>query len=149
MAIADAEKTLLGHYVEAEQKHAYFLLGATGAALGFVVQKLEGQRFEIAGCVLLIAAGSLLLSFLFGIWFLDQANKARHANIKLLQLQSEVHPQDGQQRSAYNAQVKKQDLKIDTANAKAGKNKRRQFRALFTGALLLVLWRVLTMLGIS
>lgn len=149
MAIEDAERVLLGQYVEAEQKHAYFLLGATGAALGFVVQKLEGQRFDAPGCVLLIAAASLLLSFLFGLWFLDHANKARHANVKWLQLQSEVKPHGGAQTSAYNALVKKLDEKIDTHNQKAGKNKNRQFRALFLGALLLVTWRVLTMLAHS
>ncbi|GEM_PF-4043947 len=149
MAFADAEKTLIAQYVEAEQKHAYFLLGATGAAVGFVVQKLDGQRFDLAGWVLLIAAGSLLLSFLLGIRFLDHANRARHANVKWLQLQSEVKPQTGEQKNKYNALVSKLDAKIDTENAKAGACKRWQFRALFLGALLLVAWRVLTMLAIS
>ncbi|MFL0336849.1 hypothetical protein [Stenotrophomonas maltophilia] len=148
MAIADAEKTLLGHYVEAQQKHGYFLLGATGAALGFVVQKLEGQRFDLPGWVLLIAAASLLLSFLFGLWFLDHANNARHANVKWIQLQTEVGPQIGNQ-NAYNAELRRLDAKIDTENEKAGKNKDRQFVALFLGALLLVTWRVLTMLAHS
>ncbi|MBH1605137.1 hypothetical protein [uncultured Stenotrophomonas sp.] len=149
MAFADAEKTLIAQYVEAEQKHAYFLLGATGAAVGFVVQKLDGQRFDLPGSVLLIAAGSLLLSLLLGIRFLDHANRARHANVKWLQLQKEFKPQDAKQKKAYDALVSKLDAKIDTENAKAGSCKMWQFRALFLGALLLVAWRVFTMLALS
>ncbi|EKT4441553.1 hypothetical protein [Stenotrophomonas maltophilia] len=149
MAFADAEKTLIAQYVEAEQKHAYFLLGATGAAVGFVVQKLDGQRFDLPGSVLLIAAGSLLLSLLLGIRFLDHANQARHANVKWLQVQEEFKPQDAEQKKAYDALVSEFDAKIDAENAKAGSCKKWQFRALFLGALLLVVWRVFTMLAIS
>jgi len=145
MAIEGAEKVLQGQHVEAEQKHAYFLLGATGTAVGFVVQKLENQRFDLAGVVLLAAAAALLLSFLFGIRFLEQVNRARRHNLRLVQARKEFRPQTAQELEIVQQALADEEKAMDRANSKAGSFKKWQFRGLILGPVLLIAWRVITM----
>ncbi len=146
MAISEAQKIVLAQYTEGEQKFSYFLLGATGASLAFVVQKLDDGRFDLPGMVLFGAAALLLMSLLCGMRSLEKMNSARHSNVQLLQIQEGNHP-----HKPVNAMDKAIGLQvmsdgIDEASTSAGRLRRIQFFTLVLGVGFVVLWRAITML---
>ncbi|AWH29599.1 hypothetical protein C1931_12135 [Stenotrophomonas sp. YAU14A_MKIMI4_1] len=67
---------------DAAIKFSYFLLTATGASIGFAVQKLDGQSFTFAGITLLAGTGAWLLSFLCGLLALEANNVTKGFNLQ-------------------------------------------------------------------
>jgi hypothetical protein len=127
---------------ESALKYIYFLLGLTGAGIGFVVQKLDGQRFDLAGTLLLIGAATWLLSLLLGICSLEQEVKMKGINTEIAHYLAEV---EAAKKGVHEGHLAGLHQAYGTHAGKAHKHLKWQFRTLIFGAALVISWRVVEM----
>ena len=130
---------------ETQSKLSYFILGATGAGIGFAVQKLDGATFDWAGTVLLAATCFWLISLTVGLQALRCEVRGRKQNVYLQQIIEDNFPDqpaDPEEKSKLRA---KQDEAIDSAYWWAGVWTSIQLYMLVIGGVLLLGWRVLEM----
>lgn len=145
MSVEQQLQALHKAHSDSQDKHTYFLLAAAGAAIGFAVQKTEGQ--PLTWWLLPVAAATLLwgVSFFLGCRYIDRVQAAMSANYHLLQLQAGVHreqPRDPTvQAAALTGTSKALQQNVDAA-ATYG---RWQFLTLVAGAVLFIAWRVIEM----
>lgn len=120
-------------HAEEHSKYVYFLLAATGAALGYALQKLDGSTYSPSVWLALLAIASWLLSFLFGCKHITAIKAAIFCNYELLTLKRNVHS-DMLFEAAYAA--------IQSNNARANLFFNWQFRLLAIGVVLFTAWRI-------
>lgn len=136
-------------HAEGHSKYVYFLLAATGAALGYALQKLDSSTLNMQVWFGLAAIACWLISFLCGCRHITTIQSTILSNYQLLQLQQGSHPM--QPRS----QEERQIAWSVTANAIESKNNRAQlffrlqFWLLAIGVMLFATWRVLVLVGAS
>lgn len=146
-----SDKTLHLNRVHADghSKYVYFLLAATGAALGYALQKLDGSDVDWTIWFGLGAIACWLLSFWLGCKHIANVQSAIWINFDLLQLSEGTHP---------NQPSSVEELVIaQTAAARALTNKNNaaqsffnwQFRLLAFGVFLFTTWRVLVLFGVA
>lgn len=120
-------------HAEEHSKYVYFLLAATGAALGYALQKLDDSTYSPSAWLGLLAISSWLLSFLFGCKHITAIKAAIFCNYELLQ----IRRKSGSERlveAAYAA--------IESVNVQANSFFNWQFRLLALGVVLFTTWRV-------
>lgn len=147
MTVSDTQKLLHQQHHEAVVKFNYFLLTATGAGIGFAVQKLDGQQFDGAGMTLLAGAGAWLLSFLFGLLSLDASNTSKGMDLQGQMLTDGNHP--------LSRQFKYESESLAGVMTNWGRTHSRRSRVmtflqgvfLGLGATCMVVWRVVEMMG--
>jgi hypothetical protein len=120
-------------HAEEHSKYVYFLLAATGAALGYALQKLGGAPYNPLVWFGLASIASWLLSFLFGCRHLTAIKAAIWCNYELLKLDRSVHSQKLFE-AAYAA--------IQSNNERANSFFNWQFRLLAFGVVMFTAWRV-------
>jgi hypothetical protein len=120
-------------YAEEHSKYVYFLLAATGAALGYALQKLDSATYNPLVWFGLVSIASWLLSFLFGCKHLIAIKVAIFCNYELLKLDRSVHSHKLFEVT-YAA--------IQSSNEKANSFFNWQFRLLAFGVVTFTAWRV-------
>lgn len=120
-------------HAEEHSKYVYFLLAATGAALGYSLQKLDGAPYNSLVWLGLASIASWLLSFLFGCRHLTAIKAAIWCNYELLKLDRSVHSQRFFD-AAHGA--------IHSNNKRANYFFKLQFRFLAFGVVMFTTWRV-------
>lgn len=149
LTVSETQKLLHQQHHEAAIKFSYFLLTATGAAIGFAVQKLDGQSFDFAGITLLAGTGAWLLSFLCGLLALE-ANNAT----KGFSLQRQMF-EDGNHTLSKRFKSETEGLSNAMREWVANYQKRARYLTftqsvfLGIGATCVVAWRIIEMSGRS
>jgi len=136
-------------HADGHSKYVYFLLAATGAALGYGLQKLDSSAVNSQVWFGLGAIGFWLVSLFCGCKHIIAIQSAILSNYQLVQLQQGNHPMQPQ------SQEKLQIAWLVTSNALESKNSkaqlffRLQFWLLAIGVLLFATWRVAVLFGVS
>src|SRR5690606_13658826 len=79
-------------HADGHSKYVYFLLAATGAALGYALTKLDASVPSGPVWLGLAAIVGWLASFLFGCLHISKIQATIFSNYQLLQLQHGSHP---------------------------------------------------------
>jgi hypothetical protein len=129
----------------AQEKYAYFLLAAVGAAIALAVN--QTQTAKLAWSQLPLAASLLCwaLSFVFGCIHLQYVSSTLYANNELLRVQSGLHPEVGMHQQLMGAASDGIRSAIETNSSRSAKYAHWQFRFLIAGALLYLGWHVTEM----
>ncbi len=135
-------------HAEGQHRYVYFLLAASGAALGYGLQKLDGTPLSWGNALGVVAVVCWLLSFLWGCKRITAMQNAVYANYAMLQLKHGVHPeQPPPQLISVAAEAVRSA--VEGHNAKANKYFHLQFRLLGIGTASFVLWRLLVMVSFN
>ena len=134
---------------DSQDKYTYFLLAASGAAIGFAVQKTDGQA--LSWWLLPVAVATLLwaVSFYFGCKNIDWVQRSMSANFNLLQLTQGTHPSQPPHPQLLEAAVSGVTGALQGNVERAGFYARWQFRSLISGAVCFICWRVVEMVRIT
>jgi hypothetical protein len=136
-------------HAEGHSKYVYFLLAATGAALGYALQKLDNSTLNWQVWFGLIAIAAWLVSFFCGCRHITTIQSAINSNYQLIQLQQGNHPMQPQSHEEMQIAWQVTTKALDSKNSKAQLFFRLQFWLLAIGVLLFATWRVLVLLGAS
>lgn len=136
-------------HADGHSKYVYFLLAATGAALGYALQKLDDATLDWTVWLGLGAIACWLLSFLLGCKHVTTIQSAIDTNFQLLQLTNGSHPAQpsSKEELAIAWAAGKQALTSQNDRAKSFFD--WQFRLLALGAFLFTGWRVLALFGVA
>jgi len=127
-------------------KYAYFLLAATGAAIGFGLQKLDGLAPSIASFICIAAVGLWVLSFYLGLKRIETVMMVVQINASLAAfLTPEREAQIADSQIAKTEQIASQQ--IEKFNNKNARLMKAQFYLLIAGAVFFMVWRVMQMFG--
>lgn len=130
---------------EAQNRYAYFLLAAAGAAIGFALNKTEDLGLEWSQVPLGIAVLAWALSFYFGCRQLSYVSSTLYSNIVLIQVQSGSFPGVGTDASLVLAASQGISQAIESNSARIKSLGFLQFKLLVSGALLFMAWHVVEM----
>lgn len=130
----------------AQEKYAYFLLAAAGAAIALAVNQTREAALAWTQAPLGAAVLCWALSFFFGCMHLQYGSATLNANLGLLQAQS------GKLPPLVGASPEYVKAAIEGISSAAEKNSNRgnryghwQFRCLVTGGVLYIVWHLLEM----
>jgi len=125
-------------------KYAYFLLAATGAAIGFGLQKLDGLSPGWDSAVCVAAVGLWVLSFYFGLRRIETVMVVVQINAELamfLTPEMEAQMTDAQvERTEKDA-----SRQLTIFNRKNARLMKAQFSLLIAGAVFFMAWRIMQM----
>lgn len=139
---------LLKIHSESHSKYVYFLLGATGAALAYALQKIDGAAFTWWSAPAVAAIAFWLASFYCGCKRITLVQTAVYANYSLLQLRRGEHPKqppDHLLHIALNGTITSMERTLNRAKLFFD----LQFYFLAAGVLLFIAWRLLDMLKVT
>lgn len=128
---------------DSQSRYVYFLLAATGAALGYGLQKLDGLSFSWWITPGLLALASWLASFFCGCKRITWVQSAVYANYALLQLKYGHHPEQPTHPQLTQAAMDGTRSAVEKNTNKARTYQTLQFWFLAVGVALFVSWRVL------
>jgi hypothetical protein len=147
-----AEDSALLHlsrtHAEGQSKYVYFLLAATGAALGYALQKLDSSPLNLQTWFGLGAIASWLVSFFCGCKHITTIQSAILSNYILVQLQEGSHPRQPQSQQEMEVAWSVTNKSLESKNKKAELLNRFQFWLLALGVLLFSIWRVVLLFGV-
>jgi hypothetical protein len=124
---------------ESADKYIYFLLAASGAAIGFALTQTQEATLSKSMILLALAVVFWGLSFYCGCKQLVQTRGFTFLNYELLRVRQGEHPEFPREASGLI-----QDY-LEKMSDRLGKWGNWQFRFLITGAVLYVAWHVLEM----
>ena len=134
---------------EGQTRYVYFLLAATGASLGYGLQRLDGVPFSWWVVPGLLALVFWLASFFCGCKRINWVHSTVYANYGLLQLKHGRHPDQPQHPEGVQAAMQGTRSAIESNVRWATLYFRLQFWFLLLGVISYVSWRVLEMLRLS
>ncbi|NIK08711.1 hypothetical protein FHY11_002221 [Xanthomonas arboricola] len=134
-------------HADGHSKYVYFLLAATGAALGYALQKIDSSTYNCQVWFGLFAIGFWLLSFFFGCMHVTAIQSAVLSNSHLLQLQQGNHPMQPRTQQEMEIARRITSDALESKNNKAQLLFRLQFWLLATGVLLFTTWSILVLVG--
>ncbi|MCA3442712.1 MAG: hypothetical protein INF52_04965 [Rhodobacter sp.] len=134
----EGQKTVRSEYRQLQERRAYFLLAAAGAAIGFVITQFDPARVISSFYFMLFALAALGASFAAGMAYVNAEEQILYANSLFLDLAGE------QQTSAELAFLRKT---ADKASFDPLAKKKRWFGTLqlwllFIGGLLVPIWKI-------
>ena len=129
-------------HADGHSKYVYFLLAATGAALGYGLQKLDGSVLSWHVWLGLAAISAWLLSFFCGCKHKTAIQSAISSNYQLLQLQNGNHPAQPQSEEEMRIAWAVTTNALESKNNKAQLLFNLQFWLLSAGILLFAIWRI-------
>jgi hypothetical protein len=136
-------------HAEGHSKYVYFLLAATGAALGYALQKLDSSTLNTQVWFGLAAIACWLISFFCGCRHITKIQSAILSNYQLIQLQQGSHPMQPRSPEETLIAWSVTTSAIESKNNKAQLFFRLQFLFLAIGVLLFATWRVLALFEAS
>ena len=133
---------------DGHSKYVYFLLAATGAALGYALSKLDSASADSTVWLGIAAIATWLLSFWLGCKHLEKIQSAIWLNGEILQLSEGSHPR--QPTSAEHIAIAQAAAAsaLERENGSAQTFFRWQFRTLVLGILLFTAWRLALLFGV-
>lgn len=130
-----------------QDKYAYFLLAAAGAAIGFAVQKTDGLSLSWS----LWAVGAAVLcwavSFFAGCKRITWIQTSLSANYTILQLLHGSHAEQPPHPELVEAAIRGVTTAFNKNVSWASFYSRLQFYALIAGAIFFIVWRLMVMAG--
>lgn len=135
-------------HVAGNTKYTYFVLAATGAAVGFAVQKTEG--LSLSWWLLPVGMATMFwaVSFGLGCRSVGMVQRSIAANITMIQVQDGTFHVRASRAAEAEAAEKLQKQIIDFGDKAADANT-GQFVCFALGALCFLAWRVAEMIRIS
>lgn len=146
MADSDFERMLHQQQTESALRYGYFLLAAAGAGIGFIVQKLEGQHFNLAGSLCFASAAMWLMSIITGCLALECEVKLKQTNLEIVQLYRGTHASRAKGEEAKFC-IEVRSKWYDKERAKSAILIRWQKTCLLLGVISVVAWRYTEMTG--
>lgn len=134
-------------HAEGHSKYVYFLLAATGAALGYALQKLDSSAFDQPVWFGLAAIFCWIVSLFCGCKHITQIQSAILSNSHLLQLQLGSHPMQPDSQQGFEIAWKITSEALETKNNRAQLFANLQFWLLAIGILLFATWRIVILVG--
>lgn len=134
-------------HADGHSKYVYFLLAATGAALGYALQKLDNSAFNCQAWFGLSAIGCLLISFFCGCKHITAIQAAIFSNSQLIQIQQGSHPMQPVSQKEVEIARRVTSQALESKNNKAQTFFQLQFWLWAVGVLLFAMWRVLVLVG--
>jgi hypothetical protein len=134
---------------DGQSKYVYFLLAATGAALAYGLQKLDGLPISWWVAPGLLALVLWLGSFFCGCKRITWVHSAIYANYALLQLKHGLDPEQPAHPQAAQAAVDGTLSAIERNTNRARSYQKFQFWLLAFGVAMFVVWRILEMVRIT
>jgi hypothetical protein len=128
-----------------QDKYAYFLLAAAGAAIALTVNQTQGAKLALSQLPLAAAVLSWALSFIFGCMHLQYVNSTLYANAGLLKVQSGEHPEVGTHPQLMSIASDGIRDAIENSSNSSAMYARWQFRLLVGGGVLFIVWHVTEM----
>ena len=135
-------------HADGHSKYVYFLLAATGAALGYALQKLDAANLDQVVWLGLSAIACWLVSFLLGCRHIVSIQAAIDTNFQLLQLTQGSHPRQPSSQEELSIAWTAGTQALDSLNRTAQAYFRWQFRLLALGVVMFTSWRVLVLFGV-
>ena len=137
-------KTLYSAHLTSQEKYVYFLLAAAASGIAFAVQKTNDAVLSWQLCVLGAAVALWGASFYCGCRRITWVQTALMANYNLLQLQAGTHPEQPDAPQLLEAAYRGVNFALDENMTKARSYATWQFRFLLSGAVLFLVWHVLS-----
>ncbi|MCR6686073.1 hypothetical protein [Pseudoxanthomonas sp.] len=134
-------------HADGHSKYVYFLLAATGAALGYALGKLDSTPVDCTVWLGLAAIASWLLSFWLGCKHVTSIQSAIWLNAEVLQLEEGTHPNQPSSMEATAIAKAAAASALEARNNRAAALFNWQFKTLALGVLLFTAWRVVFLLG--
>ncbi|WP_332770521.1 hypothetical protein [Phenylobacterium sp.] len=143
--MADNQAELFKLHRAGQDKYAYFLLAAAGAAIAFALSQTKGAALAIPQIPLGLAVALWGASFYSGCQHLHYVDSSLFTNADLIRVESGAHPLTGRHPQAM--QIGSETLRqiIDDQGRESQRWARAQFRLLISGALFYMGWHVLEM----
>lgn len=135
-------------HAEGHSKYVYFLLAATGAALGYALQKLDGSATDWSVWIGLGSIACWLLSFLCGCKHITSIQSAIQTNLEIVQLMSGSHPNQPSSQQEMTIALSAGSMALTSQNNSAKQFFDWQFRLLAVGTILFTAWRVIILFGV-
>lgn len=132
-------------HTEGQTQYVYFLLGSTGAALGYALQQMDGVLLSGWASPALLALLFWLGSFYYGCKRINSSHRLLSANFNFLQLKDGTHPNQPGHPVLLTAIMEGVQRTIDDAARESSKFLNCQFLLLGLGAASFVLWRITDM----
>ena len=130
---------------EAQTRYTYFLLAASGAAVGLAVNQTQNAVLAWRQLPLAVAAVMWGLSFFFGCRHLAYVSSSLYSNAELLRVENGGHPEVGQHPQMIAAASEGIRRALESNANRANRYGHWQFRSLITGGLFYVAWHVTQM----
>lgn len=151
---------LYKQYQTGIQKYIYFLLTASGAAIAFVIEKIQGQVLSIWLLPVGLAILCWGLSFYFGCQSIKNTQEAIRTNLIYLKMPNRSTLNQARQNclrnfqsttiyDEYEDELKKTENTIEQLSSSGGKYSLRQFKFLIAGSFFFFLWRILEMVQLT
>jgi hypothetical protein len=134
---------------DSQSKYVYFLLAATGAALGYGLQKLDGLPISWWVAPGLLALALWLASFFCGCKRITWVHSAVYANHVLLQLKHGLHPEQPAHPQAAQAAIDGTRSAIERNTNNTRTYQKLQFWFLELGVASFVAWRIIEMARVT
>jgi hypothetical protein len=139
--------SLYQQHAASQDKYAYFLLAAAGAAIGFAVQKTDGL---LLSCSLWPVGAAVLcwgVSFYAGCKRITWVQTSISANYTRLQLQHGSHAEQPPHPELVEAAIRGVTTAFNKNLSWASFYSRLQFYTLISGAVFFIGWRLMVMAG--
>lgn len=130
---------------EGQNRYTYFLLAATGAAIGFALTQTHGSALALTQAPLGVAVFSWGISFFLGCMHVAYVNSTLYANFSLIKVQAGEQPGVG--TNPYFMEAASEGIRqaITSNSDRADFYGHWQFRALIIGSVMYIAWHVLEM----
>ncbi|MFZ1081826.1 MAG: hypothetical protein WAO19_07865 [Candidatus Kryptoniota bacterium] len=129
----------------AQEKYDYFLLAASGAAIGFAMTQTRTASISWSQIPLGFAVVCWGLSFFFGCRHLQYVASSLYANFELTKVQNGSNPLSGTDPQRIQAASEGIRKAIQSNSDRSNCLARLQFRLLVAGAICYIAWHILGM----
>ncbi len=142
---SEREDLLFKAHRDTQEKYCYFLLAASGAAIGFALSQTQNAKISWWQIPLGISVLFWGLSFIFGCLFIQYSTSIIYKNYELLRIERGMHPLTGS--SVDSISVASEVIrKYISKDIDIGASKfRLQFIFLIGGAIIYIAWHVIAM----
>jgi len=127
---------------ESQSKYSYFLLAASGAAIGFAVSQTGAAVLAWSQSPLGLAVVAWGHSFFCGCRHLQYVSSNLYANLELFRVQAGEHSMLGEHPEKIEAGSVGIRLAMESNSERGSVFARWQFRFLVSGAILYLVWHV-------
>lgn len=144
--ITDSEKEVFRVHREEQSKYVYFLLAASGAAIGFSINQTQDLVLSFSQVPLGIAILFWGLSFYFGCQQLLFSLKGLYINSGFLDIQKGNDKDVGNSPRMIETALEIVKEIYEKNSSGIAKNGKRQFHFLVVGAMSYILWNIIEMI---
>lgn len=144
--ITDSEKEVFRVHREEQSKYVYFLLAASGAAIGFTINQTQVLILSYTQIHLGLAILLWGLSFYFGCQQLQFSLKGLYINSGFLDIQKGNDKDVGSNPQMIYAALDIVKEMYEKNSSEITKNGKRQFQFLVLGAISYILWNIIEMI---